>query len=610
MIVPMKKYSFLVYHKEYESFLKDIQDLGVLHVIEKPLEELESEGLREKYNLINRLDHASKVLDKYEVESKASSTDKDSILILDELDGILQNNEEYTHKKALINKDLNQLEPWGDFSWDTIDKLGENGIIVRFFQAPQRKYEEEIKDNYDVEEINIFNGLTYFILVQQGDNKVDIDAEELILPRHSISDLQKQFSDISAIENKSDEVLKNFAAEYKDELQNAKKNINADLAFDKVKLFTLKEAEDKLMVLEGWSPSDKTEKLNSYLEKCGAYYEASTPDKDDLPPIKLKNNRFARLYEAIGELYTFPNYGELDLTPFFAPFYMLFFGFCLGDAGYGLLITLATIIGLFKAPPKFKPLLKLGMYLGLATIVMGILGGTFFGIMLHPENFEESGKTFGPFISKYQRYILSSDNLMKISLAIGYIQVVFGMFINAANRTRMYGFKYAISQLGWNIIVLITIPAFALGMFDIIPTATANKIALVSAIIGGIPAFFYNSPGKNPFLNFGTGLWDAYQVASGLLGDVLSYIRLFALGLSSAILGNVFNQLAVQTSQGVDSKILGVLFMIIILAFGHSLNFFMAALGSFVHPLRLTFVEFYKNAGFMGGGRKYEPFSK
>ncbi len=610
MIVPMKKYSFLVYHKEYESFLKDIQDLGVLHVIEKPLEELDNESLRAKYNLITRIDNASKVIDKYEVESTNSQEDRDGIQILDELEAILQNQEENTHNKSLINKELNQLEPWGDFSWNSIDRLAQNGIFIRFFQAPQRKYEDELKENYHVEEINMVNGHSYFILVQQGQDKVDIDAEELILPRHSISGLQKQLSEISKIDNKSDEVLKNFASKNKDALLNTKKNINADLAFDKVKLFTRKEAEAKLMILEGWTPTDKIEHLDTYLNNSGVYYEVSTPDKEDLPPIKLKNNRFAKLYEAIGELYTFPTYGELDLTPFFAPFYMLFFGFCLGDAGYGLLITFATIIGLFKAPPKFKPLLKLGMYLGLATIIMGILGGTFFGIMLHPENFEESGKTFGPFISKYQHYILSSDNLMIISLAIGYIQVVFGMFINAANRSRMYGFKYAISQLGWNIIVLVTLPAYALGMFDIIPTSTANMIALVSAIIGGIPAFFYNSPGKNPFLNFGTGLWEAYQVASGLLGDVLSYIRLFALGLSSAILGNVFNQLALQTSQGVDSKILGVLFMIIILAFGHSLNFFMAALGSFVHPLRLTFVEFYKNAGFMGGGRKYEPFSK
>ena len=156
------------------------------------------------------------------------------------------------------------------------------------------------------------------------------------------------------------------------------------------------------------------------------------------------------------------------------------------------------------------------------------------------------------------------------------------------------------------LIVMISIPFYAMGSFEVLAPETANKIALISLIVGGIPALFYNTPGKNPLLNLGIGIWDTYQTASGLLGDVLSYIRLFALGISSAILGNVFNTLAMDLSP--DTIVLRQIVMILILAFGHSLNFFMAALGSFVHPLRLTFVEFYKNAGFMGGGKKYEPF--
>jgi V/A-type H+-transporting ATPase subunit I len=551
MIVPMKKYSFLVYHKEYEKFLSNLQELGVLHVIEKELDDSENEELREKYALLNNLNKAIKFLEKRAVEEPESSAETDGIKILHELNSMLQKTEEYHQKLAALRKDITALEPWGNFEWDSVKKLSEARITLRFFQAPQRKFEEEIIDNYYLEEINNLGGHIYFVLAQRNGEIIEIDAEEMHLPERTLDELLKQEQEILAIQEKTEEVFDLFAARHLDLLKTSKEKITGELSFDKVKLSTEHKAENKLMILEGWTPIDKEKDLEAYLEKTGVYYEGVAPKTEETPPIKLKNNRFAKLYEAIGELYTFPNYGELDLTPFFAPFYMLFFGFCLGDAGYGLLITLGTLYGLTKVKKRFKPLLKLGMFLGLATTFMGIVGGTFFGIMLHPENFE-AGRTFSPWITKYQQFILSSDNLMQIALLLGYIQVVFGMFLKAANRVRLQGFKYAVSQFGWNLIVLVSLPAFALGKFEIISNADLSmKVAMISFIIGAVPAFFYNTPGKNPLLNLGVGVWDTYQVASGLLGDVLSYIRLFALGLSSAILGNVFNQLAMQSSEGV-----------------------------------------------------------
>lgn len=606
MIVAMKKYSFLVYHQEYEDFLQSLQELGVLHVIEKELEDVEDENLRDKYTLIAQLLDSIKFLEKRGIEEITTATDTNGIKVLEEIQTLRKDNDGYHQKLIAIEKELSTIEPWGNFSWESIQKLSEAGIRTRFFIAPQRKFDEEIKDNYFVEEINNLGGSVYFVLMQKGDEAIEIDAEEASLPEKSLKELNKDKTDIVAILEKSESIFDDYAGKYLALLEKAKQEISGQLSFDKVKLNTTAEADNKLMVLEGWTPKDKETDLNTFLESSGVYYEVEKPDIKEQPPIKLKNNKFAKLYEAIGELYTFPNYGEIDLTPFFAPFYMLFFGFCLGDAGYGLLITLGCIYGIFKASEKVKPLLKLGMYLGIATTLMGIVGGTFFGIMLHPENFAE-GTVFNPMITKYQAYILSSDSLMYTALGLGYFQVLFGMFIKAANKARMYGFKHSISQLGWNIIVLISLPVYVLGMFEVIATSTANTIAMVSLIVGGIPALFYNTPGKNPLLNLGTGIWDTYQMASGLLGDVLSYIRLFALGLSSAILGNVFNTLAMDLSP--DTIVLRQLVMILILAFGHGLNFFMAALGSFVHPLRLTFVEFYKNAGFMGGGKKYEPFT-
>ena len=122
-------------------------------------------------------------------------------------------------------------------------------------------------------------------------------------------------------------------------------------------------------------------------------------------------------------------------------------------------------------------------------------------------------------------------------------------------------------------------------------------------------AFVYNTPGKNIIMNLGTGLWNTYNMASGLLGDTLSYIRLFAIGLTGGILGGVFNDLAFSMTDGMNI-VLRVLVVLLILVMGHTINFCLCMISSLVHPIRLTFVEYYKNAEFAGGGKPYKPFKQ
>ena len=133
-----------------------------------------------------------------------------------------------------------------------------------------------------------------------------------------------------------------------------------------------------------------------------------------------------------------------------------------------------------------------------------------------------------------------------------------------------------------------------------------GTVHAVILIIGALMAYLYNSPGKNIFVNIGLGLWDSYNMATGLLGDILSYVRLFALGLSGGILASVFNSLAVGMSP--DNAVAGPIIMVLIFVIGHAINIFMNVLGAMVHPMRLTFVEFFKNAGYEGGGKEYKPF--
>lgn len=206
---------------------------------------------------------------------------------------------------------------------------------------------------------------------------------------------------------------------------------------------------------------------------------------------------------------------------------MLFFGLCFGDGGYGLLVLLACSFFKRKVNPDFKPYLTLFQYLGLAAIIVGTCTGSFFGIALADV----------PALSKVKDYFVSSDNLMTFSIVIGLVQIIFGKTVAAFKMKAQKGVKYSIAPFAWVFVITALALAFGLPMLNLQLPETVKTVFIGIAVIGLVVAYLYNSPGKNIFLNFGTGLWNTYNMASGLLGDTLSYIRLFAIGLTGAILG-------------------------------------------------------------------------
>jgi V/A-type H+-transporting ATPase subunit I len=293
-----------------------------------------------------------------------------------------------------------------------------------------------------------------------------------------------------------------------------------------------------------------------------------------------------------------PAYYELDLTVFFAPFFMLFFGFCLGDAGYGLLFLIGA--GLYKltAPNAIKPYLTLIQYLGMAAILFGIVSGTLFGI-----NLIETDITL---TSKIRSLFLKPASMFNLALLLGAVQIIFGMCLKAANQIKQYGFVYGLGTFGWLFIILGCVVYLVLTNQKIIES---NKLILYSILlVGGFFILFFSDPEAGIFIRFGKGIWDIYSTVTGIFGDLLSYIRLFAIGLSSSILGYVINDIGLTILHA--SPVIGPVMFTIFLLVGHTLNIMISTLGSFVHPMRLTFVEFYKNAGFIGGGKEYKPFLK
>jgi V/A-type H+-transporting ATPase subunit I len=610
MITKMKKLSFLIHSKEYEGFLEHLRSLGVVHVIQKQQGAVQNEALQEDIVLLSRFKNALRVFEPLaangdgslwqvpdsETNSDLSICQKEPspMAVLERFD-ILEA-EKVVQEQTLqaLSRDRAQLMPWGDFEPSKVERLNAAGYQIRFYTCPLRAFKDEWTSKYGVIEIERDKQKVNFVTLTHTDVVPDIDAELVQLPHMSLSaveaDIAKTKAAIDAIPAK----LTQLAHVGIPILEKAVKELENNIDFGRVRLTGEKLAADSLMLLEGWIPAADVDEVSKALDLKGVFFDVDDPQPDDDIPIQLSNNKFAKLFEPLTKLYMLPTYQELDLTLFFAPFFMLFFGLCLGDTGYGLLMIVALPIftKLFQLiNPNFSKWLV--VLFGASTMLCGLLSGTFFVFNMYDLDI--------PFVQK-MKGILYTDNstMFTVSLCIGVVQILFGMAIKAVNLSIQCGVKYALGTIGW-LVLLITVGVSVLAGLEF-----SNPVVMGILIAAAVLIFLFNSPGKNPLLNIGLGLWDTYNMATGLLGDVLSYVRLFALGLSGGILANVFNSMAVGMAP--DNPVAGFIVMVLIFVIGHALNIFMNILGAIVHPMRLTFVEFFKNSGYTGGGTEYKPF--
>lgn len=601
MIAKMKKLTFLIYYKEYEQFLSSIRELGVVHIFTKAQGTADNAELQENIRKVARYTAAVKFLNGLgvDIDKHHGNADRGDRTV-EKLSELQQLQQKLQHKLQSVEKEISVVEPWGDFDCKNLLRLKDAGYSVNFFICSEKQFKEEWIDKFNATVVNRIGSRIYFITITPADEDIELEVEYVKIPDNSLSELK---SYVEEIKSKNDDVcveLKDLARSSLSDIEEAQKRLHSEIEFSKVVLSGDSLADNKLMLLEGWIPENKCTDVKTFMDSQEAYYEMVNPSPEDNVPIMFNNDRFSRLFEPIIRLYMLPKYNELDLTPFFAPFFMLFFGLCLGDSGYGAFMVLAVALYRMFAKnigAEMKPVLTLVQLLGLSTMVCGLLTGTCFGFNLYEIQV--------PFL-QYMKEVISLDNqqMFNLSLILGGVQIIFGMMLKAVNQTIQLGFKYAVGTIGWIFVILSSAIAFAApGLMPM-----GGNLHMVFIVVGLLMAYLYNSPDKNVFVNVGLGLWDSYNMATGLLGDVLSYVRLFALGLSGGILASVFNSLAAGMSP--DNVIAGPIVMVLIFVIGHSINIFMNVLGAMVHPMRLTFVEFFKNSGYEGGGKEYNPFQK
>lgn len=610
MITPMTKLTMLIYHRDYNKFLNDLREHGVVHVHAKK-ETLQDETMKAKMTEVKHINNVVKSL--VETHGRASENvhethDNETHVrvslhgeeLINHIDEQYAKMDSIQQEIAALQKDDNVYAQWGHFPEERLRQIQDNNWDVRFFTVPSKNYDNAWEEEFNAFLVNELSGFNYFTTITSKGKEVNIDAEPFHFPSMTKSEIENKMEELKKELNEIQNHLTEISEDAILHLNEYKQSVIDDANFYKVSEAAQRLADDKIMALEGWVPTETKDNTIEWLSKEDIYFEATEPEKNiDNPPIKLKNRFFSRLFEMVGNMYSIPTYWELDMTPFFAPFFVIFFGFCMGDLGYGALICLVTLgLIISRKMKEMDNVLWLGFFLGLGTVVMGTISGTFFGVPLLDVDI--------PIVNKLKTIMFKPDGLYSafyVSLIIGVFQILFGMCLKIINQTKLYGFGAAVSTLGWVILLLGGIVTFLIDGIGI--------PFYVCMIVGCVLIFLLNGPINSvaaPFKNIGSGLWDTYNMATGLLGDVLSYIRLFALGLSGSILGLVFNDLAMNMRP--DIPVLGTIVMLLILIFGHAMNIALSALSAFVHPMRLTFVEFYKNSGFVGGAKQYEPFKK
>ena len=604
MVEKMKRYTFIVYYKDYGGFLEKLCDIGVLHPIRIKNDEVDSDELQHALNDFDRVNGLLSSVRQFVPKGIAVSECDDVLpeVCMSDLESLFNRREVLEHDLEAVSKDMSVLSVWGDFDPKLLKRLEVAGWHVGFYAAHDRVYDPSWEERYNAIKIDSLASINYFITITK-ECVVDIDADVLSLPDVSYSDLQQRFDDLSSMLKALNQEIEKRAGRDICVLERELSCVKDRIAISMTKLQTRTGADDKLMFLEGWVPISKTEIIDAELEKEGIYFQVSDPEPDENVPIVLKNNRFARLFEFITNLYDLPKYGTRDMTPFFAPFFVIFFGLCFGDLGYGTLIILTMLWLKKKGSASLKAIVPFGVYMGISSAFFGLLTGNCFGIELM--------KLEWPFMKPLQNMMISTDDVFILALALGVVQILFGRILNAASLWCRFGWRAALSSIGWVLVIAGCIIPIAAVSGGIISSEIADPIVLVSGCVAAVGILLFSNPkrrGIKLLLNIPGGIYSVYENATGLLGDVLSYIRLFALSLSGAVMAIVFNKLAVEMSP--DIPFVRELIMIVILLVGHGMNIFMSGLGSFIHPMRLTFVEFYKNAGFEGGGKKYSPLKR
>lgn len=638
MIVPMKKVSLVVLNNERKDALTQLKKVGVVH-----LEQIDgsSEQLSLYKEASNNAVAANAILSDIKVAKKKSFSSAVKTLSNDEVVAKCKHVIDISDKKKKLLEEIasdaaeiERFANWGQVDIDDFAYLKEKGISFKMYEIPEDKY-GLVDEKLTTICVNRIKKIVRFLLIDASEDRPEglpPEAFEVPMPVLSTKDLAKRVEDNEAEISKIEEELKSETV-YISQIQDFKSNLESDIQFETIYSGMGQENSGKttdLAWLTGYVPVDSFDKLKDCVTKNSWAMAASDPTEEDNVPTKLKNNKFVSLiYPLTDFLGTVPGYHEYDISGWFLLFFCVFFGMIFGDGGYGLLVTVASLVLVLKSlfqKKSVSPLMGLLLLLGLSTVAWGTVTCTWFG--LKPEQLPAwlTSLSITPISnaagSDYRLYLpwntevglTTGQNLQIFCFTLAFLQLsvahLKGMARNRKSLKVLGEFGSLLQIWGMFYVVLsmvVSSALFPLGL--VVNNIPVGTIAI--ALVGGgfaLSFIFSNYEG-----NIGASILESCKnIISVLLGvvnvfsDIVSYIRLWAVGLAGSAISNTVNEMAGPL---LGHAITFIAFVALI-AFGHGLNMVLNLLSVIVHGVRLNTLEFSTHLGMSWSGFKYNPFAE
>jgi V/A-type H+/Na+-transporting ATPase subunit I len=612
MIEPMNKVILLFTPAWKEPVLDKLQSLGYCHL--DAIQDLPS--ATDLHNKKLQTERALSILRRLRKEKgNYSSPQPFSGQSEDWMARVLQGTEAIQHlDKELLawKKKLEFSLLWGNVPYSRLEKLRGLGLSLRLYETDDHHLPELMKEAENNLEYLRKQGQHHLLLLLESpasSQKLSLYATEIPCPEETLEEIKDQIQRIeeerSGLGNWMNSSMKYIRA-----LRNQLKELEDQIQYQKA-VAALSD-ETPLLQLQLWLPRKHQRDLEDAFEKDPVYLHQERPLSTHEIPILLHQNALGRLFLPITRMFSLPAYTELDPTLFFAPFFTLYFSMCGADVGYGAMMLLGSLVlRIVSRNTMLKSAAILGIILSTTTLFAGVIYGTFFGQSLTEIAFLEPLAPFSALADQQKSFAFA--------LFVGFVQLCVGYALRLINRVRQLGIEGLFYPLG---ILILLISLLFISLHQLSPEQIASSFPAATFILMLSPGKFlwlwgiviavlmvlgFHRIDQPWYLRPLTGLWELYSLLTGLPSDLLSYLRLFALGLSGALLGNAINQVALQIPHNEPWQ---WIFVVMVLIFGHGINLVLMLLSSFVHPLRLTFVEFYKSIDFQGGGRHFKPFKK
>lgn len=628
MIVPMKKVSLLTLGDKKEQTLQKLRKLGIMQI---EIREGSGEKLRQYQQELALLEQALHAVGKKKKTAQKEETVAAAMEIAGKIVALAEEKNACTAERAALANELERLKGWGDFDPESVAQLRESGVAVALYEMPKAEY-AALPETVKTVKVSANKTVVRFLLVE-GEEKPEFHSYRLALPQKSTGQMEQEYAHLTERIAQIQKEIGSFVC-YCDAMAKAIKALEKDVEFETyatgMDAEVLAENAVTVAYFKGFVEQTRLDELLMAAKENAWGIWAEDPGPEDNVPTKLKNNKFVSLiYPLTDFLGTVPGYFEYDISGWFLGFILIFFGIIFGDGGYGLLISAIAAIPIVKARIARKPIpptyLLVGLF-GLSTILWGMLTCTWFG--LTPQQLPQWLKALSvPLISNVYADKLwslpwtppgvgltTAQNLQIFCFFLALVQLVVA-HIKVAKRNRrslkILGDIGSILQLlGMYYLVLSLVvnpQVFSFGL--VVGGVPVGTVAIVLIATGFLLSFAFANYEGSVIKSILTSCANIVTVLLGVVNvfsDIVSYIRLWAVGLAGAAISATVNELAGPML----GNFLFMIFAIILLVFGHGLNMILNVLSVVVHGIRLNTLEFSTHLDMAWSGHKFKPFEE